>query len=105
MNITPIEKNGQRVLTTSQLAESFGTEAIKIQQNFNNNKDRYTEGKHFFLLQGDDLKSLKGNLENFEVASNINRLYLWTEKGTKIPDYTAYVLTFSEKEKQHDRHT
>ena len=79
--LIPIEHQGQRVLTTAQLAESLGTESIKIQQNYNNNKDRYTEGKHFILLEGDKLRSFKGELENIEVANNVNKLYLWTEKG------------------------
>lgn len=79
--LTPVDYQGQRILTTSQLAESYGTESVKIQQNFNNNKDRYGAGKHFFLLEGSELKDFKGNLENFDVAQNVNKLYLWTEKG------------------------
>ncbi|MEH7236786.1 ORF6N domain-containing protein [Bacillus sp. JJ1562] len=79
--LKPIQSSGQRVLTTAQLAEAYGTESIKIQQNFNNNKERYQQGKHFILLQGEELKSFKNNFENIEVAQNVNRLYLWTEKG------------------------
>ena len=80
-NLIPIVYQSQRILTSSQLAESYGTESIKIQQNFNNNKDRYIERKHFFLLEGEGLRDFKGNIENFEVAPNVNKLYLWTEKG------------------------
>jgi phage antirepressor YoqD-like protein len=76
-----IEYNGVRVLTTVQLAGAYGSESIKIQQNFNNNKDRYKNGKHFILLHNEELKNFKRNLENFDVAQNINKLYLWTEKG------------------------
>lgn len=83
-DLTVIEQKGQRVLTTQQLSEAYGTESSKIHQNFNNNKDRYKEGKHYFLLQGDEIKTLRGNLENFEVAQNVNKLYLWTEKGTLL---------------------
>lgn len=82
-----IEYQNQRVLTTQQLAEEYGTEAIKIQQNFNNNKERYQEGKHYFLLQGQELKEFRNNLSNleiFEVAQNINKLYLWTDKGALL---------------------
>ncbi|EKN67843.1 ORF6C domain-containing protein [Schinkia azotoformans] len=81
MELQVIEKNGFRVLASTQLAEAYGTEPVKIQQNFNNNKNRYKEGKHFILLQGDELKEFKRNFENFEVAQNVNKLYLWTEKG------------------------
>lgn len=81
MNLSIIEQNNQRVLTTAQLAESYGTEEKLVQQNFNNNKKRYKEGKHFILLQGDDLRAFKRDFENLGVAPNINKLYLWTEKG------------------------
>lgn len=81
MNLSIIEQNNQRVLTTAQLAESYGAEEKLVQQNFNNNKKRYKEGKHFILLQGEDLRTFKRDFENLGVAPNINKLYLWTEKG------------------------
>ena len=76
-----IEKNGERVLLTSQLAESYGTTAKVITDNFSNNKGRYIEGKHFYCLEGDELREFKSKTEIFGVAKNINKLYLWTEKG------------------------
>jgi hypothetical protein len=42
-----IEYQNQRVLTTAQLAEAFGAESDRISKNFSENRDRYTEGKHF----------------------------------------------------------
>lgn len=76
-----IVHNNSRLLTTNQLSESYGVEDKLIQQNFNNNKSRYTEGKHFILLQGKELRDFKRDFENLGVAPNINKLYLWTEKG------------------------
>lgn len=76
-----INHEGQRVLTTAQLAESFGTETTIISNNFNRNRDRYTEGKHFFLLEGEELKEFKTNHQNDESSNRVNRLYLWTERG------------------------
>ena len=35
---TPIEKNNQRVLTSYQLAEAYGTDNKAISYNFNGNK-------------------------------------------------------------------
>ncbi|KJE33021.1 hypothetical protein LG49_3018 [Bacillus licheniformis] len=35
MNLSIIEKNNQRVLTTAQLAESYGTNNRRISENFN----------------------------------------------------------------------
>lgn len=80
--IQTIEQNNQRVLTTAQLAESYGAEEKLIQQNFSNNKSRYKEGKHFILLQGEELKRFKNHFENLGlVKKNAAMLYLWTEKG------------------------
>ena len=79
------ELNGQRVLTTQQIAEGYGTDSASITKNFNNNKSRFKEGKHFFLLQGADLKEFKNNIQNLDVVGNrAPKLYLWTEKGALL---------------------
>ncbi|GAM80094.1 ORF6N domain-containing protein [Lactococcus lactis] len=44
------ELNGQRVLTTQQIADGYGTTNKVISNNFNNNRTRFEEGKHFILL-------------------------------------------------------
>lgn len=49
------EYRGMRVLTTQQIAEAYGVEAKKITDNFNNNKSRYVEGKHYKALKRKDL--------------------------------------------------
>ena len=54
-----VEHQNQRVLTTQQLAESYGTSAMVISKNFTRNKERYQEGKHFYKLQGKDLAEFK----------------------------------------------
>lgn len=80
--LIPIEHKSQRVLTTAQVAEGYGCEPIKILQNFSNNKDRYFAGKHYFVVEGEELSSLKNRLENFEaVGSRASKVFLWTEKG------------------------
>lgn len=81
LKLTPIENNGKRVLTTAQLAESYGTDNKVISYNFNHNKERYTEGKHYYCLTGDALKAIR---EFHELPKNINTLYLWTEKGALL---------------------
>jgi phage antirepressor YoqD-like protein len=75
---TTIEQSGQRVLTTAQLAEAYGTDSRVISNNFNNNRDRYAEGKHFYLLTGDELRAFH---KFYDLPSNVGKLYLWTEKG------------------------
>lgn len=69
-----------RVLTTQQLAEAYGTGTEVITKNFNRNKERYLEGKHFICLEGNELKEFK-TTGQFDLSSRINKLYLWTEKG------------------------
>lgn len=71
----------ERVLTTGQLAESYGTDEKRISENFNRNQKRYVDGKHFVLLDGDDLRAFKREYSNCGIAQNANKLYLWTEKG------------------------
>lgn len=79
------ELNGQRVLTTQQIAEGYGTDSASITKNFNNNKSRFCEGKHFFLLKGADLKDFKSNIQNLDAVGKFaNQLYLWTEKGALL---------------------
>lgn len=39
-----------RVLTTQQIAKVYGTDTQIITNNFNRNKERYAEGKHFICL-------------------------------------------------------
>ncbi|WP_211746393.1 ORF6N domain-containing protein [Paenibacillus sp. Marseille-Q4541] len=76
-----IEHNGQRVLTTAQLAESYGTDTKTISKNFERNESRYTEGKHFYMLKGMDLKEFKASRQNDDTLKFTSILYLWTEKG------------------------
>lgn len=78
------ELNGQRVLTTQQIADGYGAKARTIVDNFNNNRNRFEEGKHFILLEGEYLRVFKRENENFGFAQNINKLYLWTEKGALL---------------------
>ena len=68
------------MLTTQQLAEAYGANADTVTKNFNRNKDRYMEGKHFICLKGDDLKAFRANGQ-IDLLPNLNTLYLWTEKG------------------------
>lgn len=70
-----------RVLTTLQLSEAYETESDIINRNFNNNKGRYLEGKHYILLQGEELRQAKASGKFYGLQINTNKFYLWTEKG------------------------
>lgn len=86
------EYRGMRVLTTQQIAEAYGVEAKKITDNFNNNKSRYVEGKHFICLDGEELKRFKSETENLGFARNLNKLYLWTKKGAFLHASMNHIL-------------
>lgn len=103
MKLIPIEWSQQRILTTEQIARSYGTTPEVLLRNFQRNFHRYTEGKHYYRLEGDLLKAFLANLDlqkesNDDLASDnlspasdesllltigkrTTILYLWTEKG------------------------
>jgi phage antirepressor YoqD-like protein len=81
-DLTPIENQGQRVLTSDQLAELYGVAPYVIKQNFANNRDKFTEGVHYIKLEGQALKGFKNQVENFyPVDKHTSVLYLWTKRG------------------------
>lgn len=82
--LVPIEQEGQRVLLTSQLAESYETTPETISNNFNRNKTRYEAGKHYFVLEGDALREFKANHQFDEQLKFSTKLYLWTERGALL---------------------
>lgn len=80
-NLTVTEYKNIRVLTTQQIAEAYGTDKKVISYNFNHNKDRYIEGKHYLKLEGVEKTEFINRLENHDGSKNAKTLYLWTEKG------------------------
>lgn len=80
---TVIEYKDIRVLTTEQLAQVYETDINNIKNNFNNNKDRFVEGTHYYFLQGEDLKefNLQVNDIDLQISPMTRHLYLWTERG------------------------
>lgn len=126
---------GINVLTTKQIAEAYGTEASIIRTNFNRNKGKYIEGKHYILLQGEELKQFKSEyeirtkliktkVENQPFLKRARYIYLWTEKGAllhaksintdKAWEVYDYLVDFyfrvkeskdADKSKEHNGHT
>lgn len=77
-----IQWEGQVVITTAQLAEVYGSTTDNISDNFNRNKDRFTAGKHYILLEGKELRDFKNySAESGLVSKNARQLYLWTRRG------------------------
>ena len=77
-NLSVTEYKQIPVLITQQIADAYGTDSKTISYNFNHNKDRYKEGKHFILLTGEELRSFR---EIHDLSDRVPKLYLWTEKG------------------------
>ncbi|MCH7292301.1 phage antirepressor KilAC domain-containing protein [Acinetobacter sp. ANC 3926] len=77
-----IEFKSERVLMTEQLAKLYETVSVNIHKNFSRNFERFTEGKHFYKVEGNELRELKNSLTDFQVVSpNTRSIILWTEKG------------------------
>ena len=77
-----IEWGGQVVITTAQLAKVYGSTSDNISDNFNRNKDRFSSGKHYILLEGESLREFKNcSAESGLVSKNARQLYLWTRRG------------------------
>lgn len=69
------------VITTAMLADFYGTDINNIQQNYTRNKGRFIEGKHFFKIVGQELKSFVTDLKSVANFSKVRSLILWTERG------------------------
>ena len=70
-----------RVLTTQQIADAYDTTTDIITRNFNRNKDRYVEGKHYISLCGEEKNDFVDRGQFDRGLKNAKTLYLWTEKG------------------------
>lgn len=71
----------KKVITTELLAKLYETEPGSIQVNYFRNADRFTEGKHFFKVSGQELKDLRLTLSKAQISAKARSLYLWTERG------------------------
>lgn len=83
-DIQIIEYQGERVLTTDQMAQTYECEPVHIQQNYANNKDRFEEGKHFYKLTGQALKDFKASITDSKFSSQFKHaaaVMLWTRRG------------------------
>lgn len=77
----PIEWSGQIVITTAQLAQVYGTTARNVTHNFNRNKERFEVGKHYFVLQGEELKEFMRVMPERHLPPSTSIAYLWTRRG------------------------
>lgn len=84
-NLVPVDWSDQRVLTSAQIAEYFGSTARNIQRNFQRNRDQFTENEDFFILTGEKLSQFKNWATTCRlVESKAKALTLWTEWGVLL---------------------
>lgn len=80
--LSPITHNQIPVVTTELLANLYGTDTANIKKNYSRNKDRFVEGKHYFLIKGEQLRELKNLVtSSHQVDKRTPKLTLWTERG------------------------
>lgn len=79
----PLSYQGVPVLTTEMLAQAYEVEPYQIRQNFRNNRERFVEGKHFFIITRGELKEFRLQVESFysQISPKVRALTLWTERG------------------------
>lgn len=83
-NLKITEYHGIRVLTSAQVAQMYETDTKTISYNFSYNKKKYTEGKHYIKLEGNELRQFKASREIPDCHKFSAHLYLWTEKGALL---------------------
>lgn len=72
----------QKVITTESLAVGYGATTQQLINNFNRNKARFEEGKHYYLVGGQELKDMKNHNSLRDVVNkHTSQLILWTERG------------------------
>ena len=72
------------VMTTEQMAEFYGTDSNNIKVNHSRNSSRFVQGKHYFKVEGVDLKDFKNwvtESNSVQIGKNASSIILWTEKG------------------------
>jgi hypothetical protein len=73
-----IKWKNQPVCTVKQASRFYEVDETNIKTNFNRNKLKFTEGKHFFTLKGSDLQEFKNRVTNCNAKSSLT---LFTQKG------------------------
>lgn len=82
-SLPPITYKGLPVVTTEMLAKAYGCDTENIRKNFNRNRERFVEGKHFFMLTNGDLRKFRDCVTNChaQIPARTRNLTLWLERG------------------------
>lgn len=77
-----VTHNNIPVITTELLAMLYATDIDNIKKNHSRNQGRFVIGKHYFKLEGDELREYKNRVTlSHSVAKHTRSLILWTERG------------------------
>lgn len=81
-----IEYQGQRVLTTAQIAECYQCKLSRVYNNFQRDKGQFVEGVHYFKLTDDALRHFKRYSAKIGLAipPAATHFYLWTIQGAAL---------------------
>ena len=78
-NLKITEYHGIRVLTSAQVAQMYETDTKTISYNFSYNKKKYTEGKHYIKLEGNELRQFKARRE-IPDCHKFSDIYIYGQK-------------------------
>jgi len=96
INIEAVEYDGERVLTSKQLADLYGTTEKIISQNFITYSEKeFIRGIHYYVLgvlpeekekisdaEAEEKRRILAEYrEKLGLPKQVNKIYLWTEKG------------------------
>ncbi|EHS7370317.1 ORF6N domain-containing protein [Salmonella enterica] len=81
-SLSVVSHSNVPVITTELLASLYATNTDNIKKNYSRNQERFVLGKHFFKLEGTELKEFKDRVTlSHSVAKHTRSLILWTERG------------------------
>ena len=88
MNLVKIENkelaikewNGQRVVTAWDIAELHDRNTAKVNEIFKNNKEKFTLGKDYYLLNREEFSESFKTIQKF-IPNNVKEIPLYTERG------------------------
>lgn len=85
-NFPRIEYQSEPVVTSDILAKVYGAETVQIRKNFNRNKQRFSDGKHYFFVSGKELKALADGVpKRYAMESDLEMPNL---RGPSVTLYT-----------------
>lgn len=80
-SLPPLVYKDQPVITSKTLSVLYGTDPSRIRDNFRKQRERFVAGKHFFKVEGNELKHLKECVSLRHSVSQARALTLWTARG------------------------